>query len=104
MSQFDSTLSMCMRARRLAYGYDTVKAAAAAGQVSLLLTAADLSPKTVKEVEYLSKKHGVPHLRLAVTLEGMARVIGKKTGVIGITDSGFGARLLQIHNETEDNL
>ena len=41
MNRFLSTLSLCMRARRLAFGFETVKAAVKAGKVSLLLTASD---------------------------------------------------------------
>ena len=44
--RFFSTLSLCMRAKKLAFGFDTVKEAVKAGSVSLLLTAGDLSGRT----------------------------------------------------------
>ena len=86
------------------FGLDTVKKAAACGQIYLLLTAADLSSKTVKEVEFLSNKYHIPHLALQSVQEYIAQTIGKKTGVIGITDPGFSTKLMQICNETEDTL
>ena len=68
----------------------------------LLLTASDLSLKTVKEVAYLAGKHTLPHLPIPKTMEEIAGVIGKKTGVIGIADQGFADKLMLIHNETEE--
>ncbi len=93
-----------MRAGKLAYGFGTVKAAVSGGRAFLLLTAADLSPKTRKEVDYLSARYGVPHLCLAAGMDGIAHIIGRKTGVIGITDQGLADRLMLTHNETEDTL
>ena len=104
LNRFDSTLSLCMRAKRLAYGFDTVKAAAERGEVFLLLTARELSPKTVKEVRFLAEKLSVPWLPLPHTLEEMPRVIGRTTGVIGVTDQGFAAKLTLAHNETEETI
>ena len=104
MNRFLSTLSLCMRARPLAFGYETVKAAVKAGKVSLLLTASDLSEKSAKEAEFLSRSSGVPHLRLALSMEDITHAIGKKTGIIGITDPGLAAALTRTYHETEDHL
>lgn len=93
-----------MRAKRLAFGFDTVKAATERGEVFLLLTAAGLSPKTLKEVRFLAQKWSVPCLPLPHTIGEMAGVIGRKTGVIGVTDQGFAAKLLLVHEETEETI
>ena len=68
------------------------------------ITARELSPKTVKEVRFLAEKLSVPWLALPHTLEEMPRVIGRKTGVIGVTDQGFAAKLTLAHNETEETI
>ncbi len=93
-----------MRARRLAYGLETVRAAALSGRVCLLLTASDLSAKTAKEVDYLSRTRRIPLLPLELNMDGVARTIGRRTGVIGITDPGFGTKLMQTYHETEEKL
>ena len=36
-------------------------------------------------------------------MEQIAGIIGRKTGVIGVTDQGFAAKLTLAHNETEEN-
>ncbi len=100
--RFYATLSLSMRAKKLLYGFDTVKEGVQNGSVKLLLTASDLSLKTVKEVAYLAGKHTLPHLPIPKTMEEIAGVIGKKTGVIGIADQGFADKLMLIHNETEE--
>lgn len=90
---FLSTLGLAMRAGKLTFGFDTVKAAVQSGQVFLLMTAADLSPKTVKETRFLAEHHQIPWLPLPLAMEDLAAAIGKKTGVIAITEEGLAARL-----------
>ena len=75
---FDSTLSLCMRAKRLTYGFETVKAAAEHKEVFLLLAAADLSQKTRKEVRFLAEKCSIPCLLLPHSMEQIAGIIGRK--------------------------
>ena len=103
MNRLVSTLSLCRRAGKLVYGFETVKRAVQQGQAALLLTAAGLSAKTEKETAFLSEKYGVPLIRLAIPMEEMAAVAGKSTGVIAITDPGLGSTIAWIHNETEEN-
>lgn len=100
--RFYATLSLSMRAKKLLYGFDTVKDGVQNGSVKLLLTASDLSQKTKKEAIYLSGKYRLPHLSLPKTMGEIAGIIGKKTGVIGIADQGFADKLTLIHNETEE--
>ena len=92
-SHFLSTLGLAMRAGKLTFGFDTVKAAVQAGQVFLLMTGEDLSPKTVKETRFLAESQQIPWLSLPITMDGIAAAIGKKTGVIAITEEGLAARL-----------
>jgi len=93
--RFYSTLSLCMRAKKLSFGFDTVKEAVKAGSVFLLLTASDLSEKTIKEVRFLAEKHEIPYLPLDKTQEEMRFVIGKFTGVLAVTDEGLVKSLLK---------
>lgn len=101
--RFYATLSLSMRAKKLLFGFDTVKEGILSDRICLLFTASDLSPKTVKEVVYLADKHHLPHLPLSKTMEEIAGIIGKKTGVMGMADKGFADKLMLIHNETEES-
>lgn len=94
--QFAATLSLSMRARKLNFGFDTVKKAVQAGEISLLLTASDLSPKTVKEVRFLAEQKQIPFILLDETMSEIGNRIGKKTGVLGVADQGFAKKLFAL--------
>ena len=94
--RFLSTLGLCMRAGKLNFGFETVKSAVLGGTVHLLMTASDLSPKTAKEVAFLADKHAVTLLSLPVTMDEMKFAMGKKTGVLAVTDEGFARRLVEL--------
>jgi len=100
MDRFYSTLSLSMRARKLLYGFDTVKENLK--DIHLLLLASDLSQKTAKEVNFSAKD--IPIFTLDKTMEEIKALIGKKTGIIGINDEGFAKKLISIMNETEENI
>lgn len=94
--RFLSTLGLCMRAGKLNFGFETVKSAVTEGTVHLLMTASDLSPKTAKEVAFLAEKYAVDLLALPVTMDQMRSAMGKKTGVLAVTDEGFAKRLKEL--------
>ncbi len=102
MDRFYSTLSLSMRARKLVYGFDTVKENIKS--IHLLLLASDLSQKTAKEVNFLATKENIEVLNLDKTMEEISKLIGKKTGIIGICDEGFAAKLTSLYKETEETI
>ena len=93
--RFYSTLGLSMRAGKLSFGYDTVKAAVQEGKVFLLLTASDLSEKSGKEVRYLSEHYEIPLLPLPKTQAELRGIIGKLTGILAVTDKGLAQSLLK---------
>ena len=97
--QFAPTLGLCMRAGKLVFGLDTVRAAAKEGKAALIVTAADLSEKSAKEAAFAAGKEGVPYRALPLTMEAFRQGIGKKTGVAAVTDEGFAAKLLALYEE-----
>lgn len=95
-ARFLSILGLCMRAGKLNFGFETVKTAVQNGTVHLLLTASDLSPKTAKEVAFLAEKYAVPLLPMDTAMEEMKLAMGKKTGVLAVTDEGLAKRLSEL--------
>ena len=100
--RFASTLALCMRAKKLTFGLDTVRYAVQRSEVYLLLTASDLSAKSQKEVAFLAEKYHLPHLALTATMSDIAATIGKKTGVLAVTEQGLAKKLGTVHYETEE--
>lgn len=98
-ARFLQTLSLCMRAGVICFGLDTVRAAAREGRVQLLLTACDLSPKTLKEAAFTARTASLPIFPLPLTMEQIRIIIGRKTGVIAVTDPGLARRLCELMEE-----
>ena len=81
-------LSMARRAGKLICGFDSVKEAVGNGSAVLVMTASDLSPKTLKEVNFFCKgKTDV--LPLPVTADELGAGSGFRAGVTALTDEGF---------------
>lgn len=93
-------LSICRKAGKMAVGFDPMKEALAAGKACGVVTAADISPKTYKEVCYFCQKHGVPVEPLPLTIGQLGAAIGRKAAVVAVTDRGFFDRIHQLCTET----
>ena len=101
-NSFFNLLSLSMRAGKLRYGLETVRSAIIKNQVFLLLTTKDLSYKTIKEVSYLADRFSLPHLKLDADMDQIDFAIGKRSGVLAVTEEGFSKKLAEICNEMEE--
>lgn len=82
-------ISMCRKAGKLVMGMDMVKEACRAGTAKAVFTARDLSPKSLKEVKFSCARYGVKLYALGVDMDEVGNGIGKRTGVVAMTDGGF---------------
>lgn len=98
-----SILSLCRKAGKLHTGFDPVWAAAGSGGVRLILIAADLSEKSKKEVEYRARKGGISVLPVPLHMDQLGAVLGKKTGIVGITDTGLAGSIQQIVSRADED-
>lgn len=80
---------MCRKAGKLVMGMDMVKDACALGNAAAVFTASDLSAKSLKEVRYTCARYEVRLYALGMTMDEVALSIGKRTGVLAMTDAGF---------------
>ena len=98
-----SLLGLMRRAGKLSLGFDAAAESAEAGNSCLILTTADISPKTLKELNYkINNTTDVVALRC--DQEEMQRAIGKAVKIISINDKGFAqkARLLMETDNGEE--
>ncbi len=86
MDKFVQTLTLCKRANKLVIGFDCVKRVARLGTAEVIITAADLSEKTLKEVKFLANEMEIPLVSIDKTLDELWYIIGKRAGVMAITD------------------
>ncbi len=89
------SLGICKRAKRLVFGFETVKTAMQKGEAILVISARDLSEKTQKELCFLCEKMETELISTAYDMKTLGGSIGKMTGIIAVTDEGFAAMLKQ---------
>ncbi|MBQ1412816.1 MAG: ribosomal L7Ae/L30e/S12e/Gadd45 family protein [Clostridia bacterium] len=87
-NQLLSLLGLMRRAGKLSLGFDAAADSVASGESCLILTTADISPKTLKELNY--KIHEtVCVLPLDCSQETLGKAIGKNVKIISVNDRGF---------------
>lgn len=89
-----TTIGLAKRAKRVVYGFETVKHAVNFGEAQLVLLAENLSPKTAQSVANICESCETELMHLPFTMEDMADAVGKPCGVFAVTDSGF-AKLIR---------
>lgn len=88
-------LGICRRAGHLTVGFDAVINLIRAHKAKVVLTAADLSEKTIKELRFHMNEHAVPTFTLDGDKTALATALGlqKPVGVVATDDSGFAAAI-----------
>ena len=94
MNRVFSLLTVCRRSGNLLLGFDAVTEAAKLGRVHCVLLAADVSPRTEKEVRFHCGE--IPVRKLAETMDAMQCYFRKRTAVFGVCGEGFAGRLLTL--------
>ena len=95
-----SLLGLMRRAGKLSLGFEAATDSADAGTSCLILTTADISPKTLKELNYkINNKTDV--IALPCSQDDMQRAIGKAVKIISINDKGF-AQKVRLLMETDN--
>lgn len=68
----------------------------------LLVTAFDISEKSLKEINFHAKKNNVRVITLDdCNIENLSHAIGKKCGILSVNDESFGDGILGEINKTE---
>ena len=110
MSKLIETVTLCKRIGALEIGFDQMKEAVQNNKVFLVVLASDISSKTEKEVAYVCNNAQVVLRKINLTLDEFWYLIGKRAGVIAITNKSFAEKLLtmieqstiSMNNEKED--
>lgn len=106
MNKLLSMISLSKRAGKLLVGFDRVKDAVYAGKVCVVLTAADLSEKSLKGVRNVCDEEEVGCLKLPFAMDELWSEIGQKTGILAVTDAGLAKKIrsmLSVGNSVDAN-
>lgn len=87
------TVTMCRRAGKLELGLDMAKIACKNGSAYCCLAATDLSKKTLKELKFVCYKNDVTLLSLGIPMDEVWSALGKRAGIMAVTDKGFSGSL-----------
>ena len=84
-------MGLCRRAGKLVIGFDAVvqEMEAPKSKAAGIILAADVSPKTEKEIRFQADKHGVEIAAAVFSMEDAKAALGKRAGVFLITDAGL---------------
>lgn len=102
MNKLLSLMTICRKAGQLSMGFDPMKEALAEGKAAAVIVAADISPKTEKEVRFFADKQNVPVAKTVSTIDEIHFCVGKKAGILTVCGEGFAKKALEICNE--DNI
>ncbi|MCL1822951.1 MAG: ribosomal L7Ae/L30e/S12e/Gadd45 family protein [Oscillospiraceae bacterium] len=84
-----SNLGLCRKAGKLALGFDACVEAMKKDEAKGILTASDLSLKTLKEVKFNAEKTKTEIVYLPADMHEINKAIGKHTGVLAVLDEGL---------------
>ena len=96
MGKLMDLLTICRKAGQLELGFDPMKEALASGKARAVITAADISPKTEKEVRFFAERKNVPTARSEITLDDAHMHLGKRAGVFTVCGEEFAKKALGI--------
>lgn len=82
-------VTMCRKAGKLVMGMDMVKDACNTGTAKAVFTASDFSAKSLKEIKFACYRNNVKLYSLGLSMDEICNDLGKRTGVLAITESGF---------------
>lgn len=84
-------LGFAAKAGKLSFGMDSSVEAVKKNKSKLIITAFDLSEKSLKEINFHAQKNNVRVVTLDdCNIEALSHAVGKKCGILSVNDIGFG--------------
>jgi ribosomal protein L7Ae-like RNA K-turn-binding protein len=100
-------LTLARKAGKLVLGFDAVKETLQNRTAKLAVITSDVSAKTEKEVRFYCTRSCVDIIPVPLSMEDISKLLGKKSGVIAITDSGLAElikkKFIEYRTSMEDN-
>lgn len=77
-------------------GFEAVKVMVQRRRAQLVLTASDLSERTVKELRFHCARHGCEWIGLPCDSHSVTKALGYKCGCLALCDRGFADRAKEL--------
>ena len=89
-------LGFASKAVKLQFGMDASQNSLKKKQAKLIITAADVSEKSKKEILFYATGKNVPVITLPdCDMETLSKAVGKKAGIIAVNDEGFANAMVE---------
>lgn len=92
-----SFLGICRKAGSLAVGHDAAKDALRSSRARLILLSSDASERLEREFSNLGSK--IQIIRLSRSMDDICNYIGKKAGVLAVTDANMASAVIKKYEE-----
>lgn len=96
MNELVFTLSLCKKAKKLVLGMDPVVTALKEKKLVAVFLGCDLSQNSKKEIEFYCTKYETETVTLPLNMNEIWYAVGKRAGIVGITDQGLYNKLRTI--------
>ncbi len=92
-----SLLGFASKAGKLSFGSHATTFAIESGKAKLVLAAADISEKSVKELRFKADKQNIKVLILSgISTADLSKRVGKNCGIVAVNDGGFADAIMKI--------
>lgn len=83
-------LGFAAKSGNLSYGFEATLTAIKQKKAKTVLTACDLSDKSLKEIAYFCKTFEIQHIMLEdIDIFTLTNAVGRKCGIVSVNDKGF---------------
>jgi ribosomal protein L30E len=89
LKNYAQNLGLCRKAGKLEIGFDAASAVVKRGKAAGILTACDVSAKTLKEIKFHAGKFKTEVISMPCTMAEVGDIIGISAGVMAVTDEGL---------------
>ena len=97
--KFLSFLGITKKSGNLFLGMDNVKNNITCKNISLILTAKNISKSSFKKINNIASKNKIKIIHLKYTIEDINSAIGKFVAIIGISQENFISKLINLIEE-----
>lgn len=84
-----SLLGFASKSGNLSFGMDCVKESIIKGKTKLIIVAADISEKSLKEIRFFADKQKKEVISVEYLSDTLMSATGRKGGILSVNDEGF---------------
>ena len=97
---FLSFLGLVRKSGKIAIGADAAAEAMKKNEACLLILSGELSEKSAENARFLAGRKNIEVISVPFGFSEIGQAIGKKAGILAVSDRNMARKLIEIHSET----